>query len=209
MAIEKKEKLYDIWVRRNPTFETKYEKPIFRELSNYGNKSSQYTSIKGKILGPAYEVYIIAFFIGLYLNKTKSLSDETKTLGQPINFWGNTSVSGIRKAYPNLKEYIFAALVARSDIDLIQLEKDEITPKRVVDILITKMEEYTNYGLSFIQEKSIEVPDFFYRNTSFLDLFLDITKDLIPESSNYEEEEDDDDDEIDINDDENKPEPLD
>lgn len=203
MAAEKKEKLYDIWIRRNPSFETKYEDTIFRELSNYGNKSSQYTSVKGKTLGPGYEVYIIAFFIGLYLNKTKSLSDETKTLGQPINFWGNTSVSGIRKAYPNLKEYIFAALVARSEIDLIQLEKDEITPRKAVDILISKMEEYTNYGLSFIQEKLIEVPDFFYRNTSFLDLFLDITKDLDTDTPNFEE---DDFDEIDNND---EPESLD
>ncbi|MBK9481805.1 MAG: hypothetical protein IPO02_07455 [Bacteroidetes bacterium] len=45
-------------------------------------------SSKGKIFGAGYELYIYAFFIGLYANKRKELSNETKSLGQPFAVLG-------------------------------------------------------------------------------------------------------------------------
>ena len=59
-----------------------------------------------------------------------------------------------------------------------------------MDDLITKMEEYANYGFDFMQEKQEENPNYFFKETAFLRVFLDFLKtdeeaedmDDIPES---------------------------
>jgi hypothetical protein len=110
-----KDSLYDIWARRNPQFETRFEESLLRPFTEYGGGSVESMSSKGKIFGAGYELYIYAFFIGLYANKRKELSNETKSLGQPLQFWGNLDSKKFRKAYPKLREYIFAALIAKTD----------------------------------------------------------------------------------------------
>lgn len=67
---------------------------------------------------------------------------------------------------------MFAALVAKTDIDLIALDKGEITARKVVDQLIDKMEQYANFGFSYIYEKMEEDPNYFFKETAFLKLFL-------------------------------------
>ena len=71
---------------------------------------------------------------------------------------------------------MFAALVARTDVDLIALDKGEISSKKVVDMLIDKMEQYANFGFSFIAEKMEEDPNYFFKETAFLHLFLSFMK---------------------------------
>ena len=59
-----------------------------------------------------------------------------------------------------------------------------------MDDLITKMEDYANYGFDFMQEKQEENPNYFFKETAFLRVFLDFLKtdeeaedmDDIPES---------------------------
>ena len=60
--VGKDEKLIDIWGRRNPLFEKKYEQSVIRVISDYGVGASGNTGAKGKILGAGYEPYIMAFF---------------------------------------------------------------------------------------------------------------------------------------------------
>ena len=62
--VDKDEKLIDIWGRRTPKFEKKYEQSVMRVISDYGVGASENTGAKGKILGAGYEPYIMAFFIG-------------------------------------------------------------------------------------------------------------------------------------------------
>lgn len=66
---------------------------------------------------------------------------------------------------------MFAALIARTDVDFIALDKGEITSRKVVDELITKMEEYANYGFDFMQEKMEQDPNYFFKETAFLRVF--------------------------------------
>ncbi|MCD7900216.1 MAG: glycoside hydrolase family 15 [Bacteroides sp.] len=180
-----KEKLYDVWARRNPQFETRFEEILLRQYTEYGGGSVESMSTKGKILGAGYELYIYAFFLGLYQNKKKELVGDTKSLGQPIQYWGNLDSKKFRKAYPKLREYIFTALVAKSDeLDLIALEKGEINERKAVDFLINTMEQYTNYGFYSIEEKLKENPNYFYKNTGFLDLILN----LVQPSQNTDDE---------------------
>ena len=61
--------------------------------------------------------------------------------------------------------------MARTDVDYLALDKGEITPRKVVDELITKMEEYANYGFDFMQEKMEQDPNYFFKETAFLRVF--------------------------------------
>ncbi len=176
--VGKDEKLIDIWGRRNPLFEKKYEQSVIRAISDYGVGASGNTGAKGKILGAGYEPYIMAFFIGLYANKRLPLSENSedlKGLGQPLQYWGNLDSKKFRKAYSGLRSYIFIALVARTDIDWIALDKGDIKVNTVVTNLIETMQEYANYGFSVMEDKLKSDPGYFFSHRSFLDIFLQLT----------------------------------
>lgn len=176
--VDKDEKLIDIWGRRTPKFEKKYEQSVMRVISDYGVGASENTGAKGKILGAGYEPYIMAFFIGLYSNKRLPLSDDSddlKVLGQPLQYWGNLDSKKFRHAYPALRSYIFIALVAKTDIDWIALDKGDLKVSTVVANLIETMEEYANYGFSVMEEKLREDKGYFFSHRSFLDIFLQLT----------------------------------
>lgn len=178
------ENLYDLWAKRNPKFETHFDENLLRIFTDYGVGSSDAMAYKGKILGAGYELYIYAFFVGLYANKRRELSSDTKVLGQPIQFWGNLDSKKFRQAYPKLREYIFTALIAKTEeLDFISLEKGEISERKAVDYLIDTMELYANYGFHFIEEKLKSNPNYFYKNTGFLDFILDLVQ---PSQSNEE-----------------------
>ena len=150
-----------------------------RAISDYGIGASGNTGAKGKILGAGYEPYIMAFFIGLYANKRIPLSedlDDLKGLGQPLMYWGNLDSKKYRKAYSGLRSYIFIALVAKTDIDWIALDKGDIKVNTVVTSLIETMEEYANYGFSVMEEKLKEDPGYFFSHRAFLDIFLQLTE---------------------------------
>jgi hypothetical protein len=172
-----KETLYEVWARRNPQFETHFEESLLRQFTEYGGGSVESMSNKGKIFGAGYELYIYAFFVGLYEGRQKELTGNKKVLGQPIQFWGNLDSKKLRKAYPKLRDYIFTALIAKTDdLDLIALERGQLTERKAVDYLINTMELYANYGFHSIAEKLNENPSYFYKNTGFLDLILDLVE---------------------------------
>jgi len=173
------EKLYDLWITRNPKWEKRYEDSIINNFCNYRRGATSLGEDRGKIFGGGYEIYIIAFFIGLYFDQRRKLIEDNQKLndfGHPIQYWGNLNADKIkvkgRKPYPKLREYIFTALVARTDIDFIALEKGEMTSRKAVDMLIQTMEEYANWGFHFMEDKMVDDPNYFYRETAFLEVFL-------------------------------------
>lgn len=169
------ENLYELWGKRNPNWEKRYADSIIDVFTDYGRGTTQFSDDRGKIFGAGYEIFIIAFFIGLYSNQTKALTEDKskiKSFGHAIMYWGNQENRLGRVSYSQIREYIFAALVARTDIDFIALDKGEITPRSVVDQLINKMEQYANFGFDYIHEKMEEQPDCFFKEGAFLQLFL-------------------------------------
>lgn len=177
MAVEK---LFDVWARRNPNYEKRYEDSIIKQFTDFGRGSSSYQEMRGKIFGAGYEIYIIAFFIGLYFNRRKKLnpdSSKCKGFGQPIQHWGNRESRGLRKQYNDIQKYIFVALVARSDIDFLMLDKDKMKVSKAADILIETMEDYTNFGFDYIEDKMLDNAEHFFRNSAFLDVFLSFVLD--------------------------------
>ena len=174
------EKLFDLWAKRNPNFEKRYEDNVIKQYTDYGKGSSSYQESRGKIFGAGYEIYIIAFFIGLYHNRRKPLNEDSskiKGFGQAIQYWGVRENRGLRKQYSEIQKYIFTALVARSDVDFIALDQDKINARKAVDILITTMEEYANFGFDYIEDKMLDSPEYFFKNSAFLNVFLSLSID--------------------------------
>lgn len=169
-----KESLFALWGKRNPQWEIQYEDTIIKQFTDYGKGTTQYSADRAKILGAGYEIYIMAFFIGLYSKHRLPLTEDAskrKGFGQPIMYWGNLETRKERQAYNDLTQYIFAALISRTDLDLLDVDKGIITPRVAVDKLITTMEEYANYGFVFMQDKLDENSNYFYNNEAFLNIF--------------------------------------
>ena len=184
------EKLYDKWAARNPQWETKYE-DLIKTYCDYGKGETSLREARGKLFGAGYELYIVAFFIGLYANQRRPLIEDTtkrKEFGWAIENWGNIEKRLGRTPYPKIRDYMFAALIARSDIDFIALDKGDLSLRKAVDILIQTMEEYANYGFHFIKEKGEDIPNYFYKEDAFLGIFLQFDA-SVAESTDEEEPE--------------------
>lgn len=182
------ESLFELWGKRNPEWEKRYQSTIMDVFTDYGKGVNQYQDIRGKIFGAGYEIYIIAFFIGLYYDQTKPLVDDKakrKVLGQAIMYWGNVENRLGRNSYGKIREYMFAALIAKTNVDLIALDKGDITARSVVDALITKMEQYANFGFDYMEEQLENDPNYFFKESAFLRIFTSFL-------TNEEEVEDDD-----------------
>ena len=185
------EAIFDVWGRRSPSYEKHFESEVIKPLADFGIGTNAVSEAKGKILGAAYEVLIMAFFIGLYSKRQKPLSEygEIKDCGQPIQYWGNIDSKKGRKAYPKIREYMFISLVARTpDIDWIALDKGLRTVNETANVLMMTMEEYINYGLSILAEKIQNDESYFYNKNSFLDIFKELTKEKQNTSSDSEDE---------------------
>lgn len=183
------ETLYEIWAKRNVYFEVDLEESVIRRIADYGSGANSYNSAKGFSLGGGYEVYILAFFIGLYANKRRPIEGEKKTFGQPIQYWGNLEKRGERKPYSKLRDYMFAACIARTDIDLLALERGDISVSAAVSAMITIMDEYANYGLHQLLDKLDDDKHFFTNNSSFLSIFFPLFNEL---NQSYDDLEDSD-----------------
>lgn len=168
------ESLYELWGKRNPEWEKCYQESVVNVFTDYGKGVNQYQDVRGKIYGAGYEIFIIAFFIGLYYNQTKPLVEDKsmrKGFGQAIMYWGNIENRIGRNSYGMIREYMFASLVVRTDIDFIALDKGEITARSVIDNIIDKMEKYANFGFDYMKEKLEEDPNYFFKETAFLRVF--------------------------------------
>ena len=166
------ETLFELWGKRNPEWEKRYQTTIMDVFTDYGKGVNQYQDIRGKIFGAGYEIYIIAFFIGLYYDQTKPLVEaKRKVLGQAIMYWGNVENRMGRNSYGKIREYMFAALIAKTNVDLIALDKGEVSARSIVDELITKMEQYANFGFDYIEEQLENDPNHFFKESAFLRVF--------------------------------------
>ena len=188
--------LFDAWSKKNPEWEKKYAELLMEPFTDYGRGTSQYTVSRGKIFGAGYEMFIIGFFIGLYFDKTRKLPDDKskrKDFGHPIMFWGSQEgkLKLGRTSYKKIQEYMFAALVAKTDIDFISLEKGDITVNDAANSLKNKMEEYANYGFHYLEDMLENDPNILFKESAFLKIFTSFISDDNKENDdveNFEEE---------------------
>jgi hypothetical protein len=166
--------LFDKWKNKIPKY-SEIHKGLFNSLSQKFGAEGEKKINLGKHFSTNYELYMYGFFLGLYNEEFTSIPDsEKKTdFSHAIQYWGSKTTISTRNDFTNLQENIFVSLIAKTDIDFVELEKGKIKEDEVVKSLIQTMESYTNGGLILIQEKIDENPNYFLQPTSFLNMILD------------------------------------
>jgi len=168
------ENLFYKWKTKIPKY-SEVHKDLFNSLSQKFGAEGEKKINLGKHFSTNYELYMYAFFLGLYNEEFIPIPEtEKKTdFSHHIQHWGSKTTVSTRNDFTNLQENIFLSLIAKTSIDFIGLEKGEIKEEEVVKALIQTMESYTNGGLILIKEKIEENPNYFLQPTSFLNMILD------------------------------------
>jgi len=167
--------LFDKWKEKVPRYDIQFRQLLFEKLTRTGGGTEQAKEDRGKQFSNNYELYIYAFFFGLYNDEYNPIAENSKKndFSMPIKTWGSkTNILG-RKDFTSLQENMFIALLAKTDIDLVALEKGELDEDDAVKYLIKTMESYTNGGLILIKEKLDDNPNYFLQPTSFLNMILE------------------------------------
>lgn len=166
--------LFEKWKEKIPKYDIVFKEILFDKLTRTGGGSEQSKEDRGKQFANNYELYIYAFFLGLYNNENNPIPEKSKKVdfNHAIQFWGSKSNKLDRKDFTNLQENIFIALMSRTEIDLVALEKGDLDEDSTVKLLIKTMESYTNGGLILIKEKLEENANFILQPTSFLSMIL-------------------------------------
>jgi len=165
--------LFQKWKDKVPNYSKKF-KDLFNSISAKGGAEGDKKISLGKHFSTNYELYIYAFFIGLYNNEHSPIPNEEKKINfsHHIRFWGNKSNRFDREDFSQIQEYIFTALIAKTDIDLIELDKGTISENEAVKELLLTLEAYTNGGLTLIKEKLEDNSNFFLQPTAFIDFMI-------------------------------------
>lgn len=161
------------WKQKIPKYSTKH-KGLFESLSTKFGSEGDKTISLGKHFNTNYELYIYAFFLGLYHDVYIPITKEEKKtdFSYLIQKWGSKS-NPLREDFTSLQEYIFMAVFAKSDLDLELLEKGELSEDDAIKTLINTLESYTNGGLILIQDKIDDNSNYFIQPTSFLSLIME------------------------------------
>lgn len=166
--------LFDIWKTKIPKYSIGFREELFDLLSKKFGGSERTKIDLGKHFANNYELYMYAFFLGLYKGELNPIgSDEKKVdFSHAIQYWGSKTNRLDRVDFTKLQEFMFMALVAKTDIDILAIDRGDITPEEGVKALIQTMESYANGGLTLIREKLEDNPNFFLQPTAFLDFVI-------------------------------------
>lgn len=166
--------LFEKWKTKIPKY-SEVHKDLFASLSQKFGAEGEKKINLGKHFSTNYELYTYAFFLGLYNNEYSPIPDKEKKtdFSHHIQHWGSKTTITTRKDFTNLQENIFIAIIAKTDIDLVELEKGELDEDQAIKLILKTMESYTNGGLILIKEKLEENPNYFLQPTSFLNLILE------------------------------------
>ena len=164
------ESLYETWLNRiDSYYESQYKEPVIEYLCQYGGGSAGGRMAKGKIFNAGYEVFIYAFFLGLYYGERRPLHGEKLKFRMEMNTWGRKKNETGRKSYTIIQKYIFSALIAKTDIDLLALDKGDIDVNDACDLLMTTLNEYANTVFFLMKQEIDKKPECFFENTGLLD----------------------------------------
>ena len=50
-------KIFNLWAKRSPEWETKYEDTLLKAFCDYGKGSTSYQETRAKLFGAGYELY--------------------------------------------------------------------------------------------------------------------------------------------------------
>lgn len=164
--------IYDSWKQsRAIKYESLFHEPIVNSFCQWQSATDNGRSERGRIFNAGYEVFIYAFFIGLYKGERRPLNGTTKSFSMEIFRLGDVKEKNTyRKKYTVIQRYIFAALIARSDINLVEYDKGNIKTEDIVNTLMTTLNEYANGGFYYINSIMDKNEEFFLSSENVLSL---------------------------------------
>lgn len=169
--------LKSLWSEKVPNYNSEYHY-LFEKLANKGNDGGNAESRvedRGRIFATQYELYLFAFFLGLY-SKCQKESKNKMNFGHKISEWGKKSKKVNRDSFAEIQDFVFISLVTFTEIDFIQLERSDSEDdlKKAIAQLIELMETFTNGGLQLIEEKIESNENYFIQsNNSPLNFFTE------------------------------------
>lgn len=169
--------LYETWLNRiDSYYEERYYEPVIEELCQYHGGSADARDGKGKIFNAGYEVFIFAFFLGLYYGERTPLQGPKRKFRMEMFTWGRKTNETGRKEYTIIQRYIFAALIAKSNIDLLAVDKGDISLDDACKILMTTLNEYANTGFQqLLPPGKTEIDPKLFENTALLEMIRNFT----------------------------------
>lgn len=176
MAVKK---IYNLWLEKmNTNYEEQFLDPIIKRYAFWHGGSKDNVESKGRSFNAAYEIYIYAFFLGLYANQRRPLEGKRRNFSMEIERWGSINLAAFpnRKTYTIIQKYVFAALIAKTDIDILAIDRGDISIEDGVNDLLKTLCEYANGGFYLISEKMMQEPDYFDESTAFLDFIQQYSK---------------------------------
>ena len=168
------EDLFSDWKVSTPKYDKRFRESLFDTFSKKGGGSERAKKSLGKHFSNNYELYMFAFFLGLYNKKHIEIPEDSEQVdfSHNIQNWGNKSALG-RKDFTSLQEYMFMALIAKTEIDMVALEKGKISSSSVVKKMRVTMESYTNGGLIMLDNLVNSEKGAFFDPTFFLKQIID------------------------------------
>lgn len=157
--------------KRKPRYKKSFDF-LFETFARKFGGSEEAKMEDAKSFSTVYEFYTYAFFLGLYADQKFPIEkdEETETFIEFESFARTGSRTG-RKDIRELRDIMFAALIAKSDIDLLELENyEEIEVRRFITSLVNDFEGYANYGLLLVKEKYEEDKGFFLDRFAFFNI---------------------------------------
>lgn len=167
--------LYDAWAKRDVFYEIGFRDTIVEDYCQYKGGTAEGQKVTGKTFNAGYEIFIYAFFLGLYAGERRTLEGETTKFGQPIQFWGNVTQKG-RSQYSRIRDYMFAAAATKANVDFVAVDKGSISIGDAVSEMIKVMNEYANGGFYLMNSQMEKIPNYFFDNMGFLQFILKFAK---------------------------------
>lgn len=167
--------LYDEWKKSSALrYESAFHAPIVEAFCQWHSGTDKGRNDKGRIFNAGYEAFIYAFFVGLYRNERRPLSGQTRSFSMEVFRLGDVNDRNTgRKKYTEIQQNIFAALIAKTDLDLVEYDRGNITSEEAVSILMATMNEIANAGFYAINDKMKQQEDFFTVSENVLDFVLE------------------------------------
>lgn len=160
--------LFEELGKKKPKYDLKYEK-LMVSLARKGAIDQAEAREKaydlGKFFNTQYEMYIYAFFMGLYTNNPIPLGDNESKGFIEIRSWRPEG----------LVRYMYMCLFTKADLDWNELEDmDDKGVEREMRNLSKLIEAYANGGLEFISSQVKENPSFIDDDYYFIKLLKEV-----------------------------------
>jgi hypothetical protein len=147
---------------RAPVYAKVYREPIVNRFANVGGGKETEMFERGKFFSNVYELYMYAAMLGLKKELPPAFGGVETQKFIEIRDW---------KTSTELVRFIEMALIARSDLDLNELENmEEAQVEGTLTELKKLLEEYANGGFDLIYTKVQDEPYFFENEYCFVEM---------------------------------------